>query len=65
MVLKQFKNRLISLKKNRELKLRAIITVAVLNNTILEIDEDVKKDISQNAFSTSDWTKKTGFFAII
>ncbi len=46
------------LKKNRELKLRAIITVAVLNNTILEIDEDVKKDISQNAFSTSDWTKK-------
>ena len=40
------------------MKLRAIITVAVLNNTLLEIDEDVKKDISQNAFSTSDWTKK-------
>lgn len=46
------------LKENKELKLCAIITVSVLNNTLLEIDEDVKKDISQNAFSTSDWTKK-------
>lgn len=54
----KLKKQIDNLKENKELKLRAVITVAVLSGTILNLDEKTKEDLSKNMFINDNWTKE-------
>lgn len=54
----KLKKQIDNLKENKELKLRAVITVAVLSGTILNLDEKTKEDLSKNTFINDNWTKE-------
>lgn len=54
----KLKKKIDNLKENKELKLRAVITVAVLSGTILNLDEKTKEDLSKNMFINDNWTKE-------
>lgn len=54
----KLKKQIGNLKENKELKLRAVITVAVLSGTILNLDEKTKEDLSKNMFINDNWTKE-------
>ena len=53
----KIKRKIDSIKTTEELKLRAIITVNVLNNTLDKLDDKTKERISYNAFKSDSWTK--------
>lgn len=54
----KLKKQIDNLKENKELKLRAVITVAILSGTILNLDEKTKEDLSKNMFINDNWTKE-------
>lgn len=54
----KLKKQIDNLKENKELKLRAVITVAVLSGAILNLDEKTKEDLSKNMFINDNWTKE-------
>lgn len=54
----KLKKQIDNLKENKELKLRAVITVAVLSGTILNLDEKTKEDLFKNMFINDNWTKE-------
>lgn len=54
----KLKEQIDNLKENKELKLRAVITVAVLSGTILNLDKKTKEDLSKNMFINDNWTKE-------
>lgn len=54
----KLKKQIDNLKENKELKLRAVITIAVLSGTILNLDEKTKEDLSKNMFINDNWTKE-------
>lgn len=54
----KLKEQIDNLKENKELKLRAVITVAVLSGTILNLDEKTREDLSKNMFINDNWTKE-------
>lgn len=53
----KIKKKIDSIQAPKELKFRAIITVAVLSNTLNELDEKTKEEISYNAFKNDSWTE--------
>lgn len=55
---RRIKVKIDKLNENKELKLRAAITVAVLSGTIMDLDTKTKEDISKNMFINDDWTKQ-------
>jgi transcriptional regulator with XRE-family HTH domain len=55
---RRIKVKIDKLNENKELKLRAAITVVVLSGTIMDLDTKTKEDISKNMFINDDWTKQ-------
>lgn len=53
----KIKKKIDSMQTSKELKLRAIITIAVLNHTLDELDDKTKEEISYNAFKNDSWTE--------
>lgn len=53
----EIKRKIDSIQTSKELKLRAIITIAVLNHTLDELDDKTKEEISYNAFKNDSWTE--------
>lgn len=53
----KIKKKIDSVQTSKELKLRAIITVAVLNHTLDKLDDKTKEEISYNAFKNDSWTE--------
>lgn len=53
----KIKRKIDSMQTSKELKLRAIITVAVLNHTLDKLDDKTKEEISYNAFKNDSWTE--------